>query len=301
MYKLDNRLVQEDGKSLGYVLISIFSTFLITFICGNFFVLLFFSYEEISNITEHPELRTLSTFVQGFSNFLIFGGSSLIILYLFLKKDLSWLNRKNQKLKWVDILIPFVIFFASYALIEYTIEWNKNINFPSGIAEWAKALEKSAEKQAKFMLDFDSIGELLFTLLIIGGLVAVAEELFFRGIIQNFLFAWIKNIHVAIFLTGIIFSAVHFQFYGFLPRLVLSILISYIYFISGKIWLPMLLHFINNGTTVIANYFIEDAENTVITSTSAQAAFTSLLFIILVLVFYYRQHKEFYTFTGKHE
>ena len=300
MYKLDNRLVQEDGKSLGYVLLYFLLAIFICFILAAV-SFLFFDAKEILNITAHPELRTKFMVIQGISNFLLFGGSAILLLYVFLKKKISWLNRSEQPLKFIDVLVPFIIFFAGFAFFEYIIEWNKQVDFPTSIAEWAMKKEKEAEKYTQYMLQFSSVGEMLLGVLIIGGLVAVAEELFFRGIIQNFLFAWIKNIHVAIFLTGIIFSAVHFQFYGFLPRLVLSILISYIYFISGKIWLPMLLHFINNGTTVIANYFIEDAENTVITSTSAQAAFTSLLFIILVLVFYYRQHKEFYTFTGKHE
>jgi membrane protease YdiL (CAAX protease family) len=83
---------------------------------------------------------------------------------------------------------------------------------------------------------------------------AIGEELLFRGVIQGSIFKN-TNIHVAVLLTSIIFSAFHLQFYGFLPRMVLGILLGYSLAWSGSLWLPVLIHFINNGAAVVFAWF----------------------------------------------
>ena len=83
---------------------------------------------------------------------------------------------------------------------------------------------------------------------------AIGEELLFRGVIQRLFINWTKNAHWGILITSILFSALHMQFFGFFPRMMLGILFGYLFLWSGSLWLPILCHFINNGSAVVYVY-----------------------------------------------
>ena len=91
----------------------------------------------------------------------------------------------------------------------------------------------------------------------IAGLAALGEELLFRSLLQTSLIKICKNAHIGIIIASVIFSFIHFEFYGFLPRLVLGLLLGYMFYFSGSIWVPMLMHFLNNGTVVVL-YFLNN-------------------------------------------
>jgi len=74
----------------------------------------------------------------------------------------------------------------------------------------------------------------------------------FQRIFSN----WTQNPHWGIFISAFIFSAIHFEFYGFFPRLILGMMFGYFLYWSGSIWLPILAHFVNNGIAVITFYLI---------------------------------------------
>jgi membrane protease YdiL (CAAX protease family) len=86
---------------------------------------------------------------------------------------------------------------------------------------------------------------------VVAVLPAIGEELLFRGIVQNELKALFGNPHVAIWFAGFLFSFVHFQFFGFFPRMLLGVVLGYLYHWSGNILIPMFLHFMNNAITLI--------------------------------------------------
>ncbi|MFA5196683.1 MAG: CPBP family intramembrane glutamic endopeptidase, partial [Bacteroidales bacterium] len=88
-------------------------------------------------------------------------------------------------------------------------------------------------------------------ILMIAVLPAIGEEFFFRGVLQRLLGEWFKNVHVAVIVTAVIFSAFHLQFYGFLPRFLLGMFLGYIFYWSGSLWVPIIVHFINNGLAVV--------------------------------------------------
>jgi hypothetical protein len=91
----------------------------------------------------------------------------------------------------------------------------------------------------------------------IGIIPAVGEELLFRGIIQRVLIQWTRNKHLGVWIAAILFSALHFQFYGFVPRALLGVMFGYMLIISGNLWLPVIAHFINNTVAVIAYYMYD--------------------------------------------
>ena len=112
---------------------------------------------------------------------------------------------------------------------------------------------KAAIAATEQMLTVDTIGGLLFNLVVIALIPAIGEELTFRGVLQQGLTRRM-NPHVAILLSAAIFSFIHFQFSGFLPRMFLGMLLGYLFYTSGSLWTCMLMHFLNNGSAVVVYY-----------------------------------------------
>ena len=103
------------------------------------------------------------------------------------------------------------------------------------------------------MLNVDTIGGLLLNMIVIALIPAIGEEMTFRGVLQQWLTRKM-NPHLAILLSAAIFSFIHFQFYGFLPRMFLGVLLGYMFYITGSLWTSILMHFLNNGTAVVLYY-----------------------------------------------
>ena len=137
------------------------------------------------------------------------------------------------------------------------IDWNSKIQFPDfrcDFGDWARRLEDLAEQQTIFLTTFDSPGQFIFGFIVIALLAGFSEELVFRGVLQPELFRATGNIHVAIWTSAFLFSALHMQFFGFFPRLLLGALFGYLYAWSGNLLIPMLAHVLNNGVSVVILY-----------------------------------------------
>ncbi|MEJ7662013.1 MAG: CPBP family intramembrane glutamic endopeptidase [Hymenobacter sp.] len=116
-----------------------------------------------------------------------------------------------------------------------------------GFELWARDNEDRAAGLTKFLTDFHSPGRLLVGLVVIAIVPAVAEELVFRGGVQRNLVAWFGSRHVGVWLAAAIFSAIHVQFFGFVPRFVLGLVLGYLYEWSGNILVSMAAHFTQNA------------------------------------------------------
>ena len=119
-----------------------------------------------------------------------------------------------------------------------------------------KAMEEASRQQINILLGEPSIGSLIISILIVGVLTGIGEELFFRGGLQNILRTCPMSPHLAIWITAVIFSAMHFQFYGFIPRVLLGAFFGYLAFWSKSIWLPIFAHTLNNSLVVISSWLI---------------------------------------------
>jgi membrane protease YdiL (CAAX protease family) len=212
----------------------------------------------ISNLEDHPEIKLPLYGMQAAATIV----GLVLAPYFFLRSRRRSLAELFAKQKWevVPVLIVSVTIITFTGLNSVVIEWNSNVNFPEflqGFENWARDLEETAGKQTKALTDFTSVWELLVGLLVIAVLAAIGEEIVFRGLIQNELYRATRNIHVAIWLAAFIFSAFHFQFFGFVPRLFLGALFGYLYYWSGNLYMPILGHFVNNGVSVVAMYFYQ--------------------------------------------
>lgn len=174
------------------------------------------------------------------------------------KKWLDYL--KLDRFSMVLLLLTILIMFSCIPILEWSTELNKSMKLPSflkGMEDWMFNQEKKLAELTKQLISMNSITDLLVNLLMLAVIPAIGEELFFRGGLQQLFNKWFRNYHVAIWLTAIIFSAIHLQFYGFLPRMLLGALFGYLLVWSKSLWLPVLAHFINNASAVIIAYIYQ--------------------------------------------
>ena len=183
---------------------------------------------------------------------------SFILSYLFNGSIKSLFDYKIKP-GIVSICILLLVMITSIPVINYLVDLNSNILFPKllkPIELWMRESEDNAAKITEAFLKVYTIKGLLFNIFLIGVLPSLGEELIFRGILQRIFIDWTKNIHVGILISAFIFSAIHLQFYGFLPRFLLGAFFGYLLQWSGTIWLPIFAHFINNTVSVIVSYLI---------------------------------------------
>lgn len=186
----------------------------------------------------------------------------------------------NLNLNRQVILLAITIMLLINPFIAFVYEWNMSFNFP----EWALSYDKKAEHLTKYFLKMNSVGDLAYNLLILAIVPAIGEELLFRGYLQQTFKKWLGKPHLAIVITAILFSAIHMQFQGFLPRFVLGLLLGYFFYWSGSLWLPIIAHFLNNALAVLLAYsafsdYAYLAENTA----TWQQAFFSFMAVCLLL------------------
>ncbi|HVN56672.1 MAG TPA: CPBP family intramembrane glutamic endopeptidase [Bacteroidales bacterium] len=125
----------------------------------------------------------------------------------------------------------------------------------SGVQEWIRAREDTASKLTGVLVSSEGMPSLLVNYFLIAILPAISEEMLFRGILQKLLNDLFRSGHAAVWVTAIIFSSIHLQFFGFLPRLILGLLFGYLFYWSGNLWYPVTAHFVNNAIPVTIAYF----------------------------------------------
>ncbi|SFH10546.1 CPBP family intramembrane glutamic endopeptidase [Pedobacter insulae] len=157
------------------------------------------------------------------------------------------------------LFVVFLIMACSMPLMSWTNEANQKMYLPDflrSIETWMRKMEDEAAKTTVAILKMKSVGDFLITLFVIAVMPAICEEFLFRGALQRIFLRWVRSPHLAIWISAIIFSVIHFQFYGFFPRLFLGAAFGYIYFWTGSLWYTIFAHFLNNGFAVsIAWYF----------------------------------------------
>lgn len=196
---------------------------------------------------------------QGISSTLMFVVPP-IVYYFISRKDSPMQALGFRRLAnpaWILLVIGVLLMFVSLPVTNQLTDWNENLKLGGiwqPLEDWMKTLEETAAAATEKMLNADTFGGLLLNLIVIALIPAVGEELTFRGVLQQSLTRKLKNPHVAIILSAAIFSFIHFQFYGFMPRMFLGILLGYMFYITGSLWVSMLMHFLNNSTAVLLYY-----------------------------------------------
>ena len=214
--------------------------------------------EEVGkNMINYPDLLRNMQFFQVLGLFIF---PALICAYLFSDNYKSYLQIDTPvhlpiaalTVLSVLVAIPFLNFI--YVLNQQMVfpEWLQGVEIR--IMEMERAQAEILEK----ILYAEHIGILLFNIVVIAILTGVGEEFVFRGVLQNLCGRILKNPHCIIWIVAIIFSFMHFQFYGFIPRVLLGAYMGYLLYYTKNMWMPVLAHFANNCFSVIAYYIFQD-------------------------------------------
>lgn len=198
----------------------------------------------------------------------LFISLSSIGMFVFPPLLFARLERKNPFLylkfnvpkPWHLLIVAIVLMICVVPFVEWTVLINQQMKLPAFLQQlesWMAYKELEAEVLTKQLLIMNTIPDLLLNLVIIAVIPAIGEELLFRGCIQKIFIRWTNNIHLGIWIAAIIFSAIHIQFYGFLPRMILGALFGYLLVYSNSIWVPITAHFFNNASAVVTAFVLQ--------------------------------------------
>ena len=251
----------------------------------------------VSDPASHPQGPGVMLLLQGVLQFISFIVGPLILLRSLGYNLDHYLNWKVPPALWLVLLsgLLIVIIMPANSAI---INWNATLHFPDfmqGFESWARRQEDQLAEIMKLITRFDTVGDLLVGLVVFALIPAIGEELVFRGIAQRQFYRWLGNPHVAIWIAAFIFAAIHVQFFGFVPRLLLGALFGYLYFWSGRLVVPIVAHFVNNGFTVLMLYLYQTkAVDADIESTEAMPWYMVLLSLVLsaaVIYYLYQRYR----------
>jgi membrane protease YdiL (CAAX protease family) len=156
----------------------------------------------------------------------------------------------------IHFILGALMIFLISPLISFLNEINQNISLPaflSSLESTFKSLEEKSKIATELFLNVNTTADIVVNFFIVAVLAAVSEELIFRGVLQRLMGTVVRNIHLNILICSVIFSAFHLQFYGFIPRLALGMLLGYSFHFSKSLWVPIMIHFLNNATAVLVD------------------------------------------------
>ena len=228
-------------------------------------------------------------------------------------KPFTWL-RLTRTTHWTHYLLAVGIMLCAVPGINLLADLNSRITLPESldfIEQILKQQEEAAAALTERFLQADNVGVLLINIGLMALLPAIAEEISFRGTLQQILSDSDSDLSaegglssvsrrrsiIAVWTTAIVFSAIHMQFYGFVPRMLMGAMFGYIFVWTGTLWVPILMHFTNNGLAVMAYYLIgenEESKNIADTFGAGDTWWVGVISIVItslgLLIFYRRTH-----------
>ena len=168
-------------------------------------------------------------------------------------RPFRWL-RMDVKSAWRVVGLAALVMVCAIPGINLLADLNNRIVLPeclSSLEQFFRQMEEEAALLTKRFMQADNVWVMMINMGLMAVLPALAEEMSFRGVLQQLLGG---RRHVAIWLTAVIFSAIHMQFYGFVPRMLMGALFGYVFVWTGSLWVPIVMHFVNNGMAVLVYY-----------------------------------------------
>jgi hypothetical protein len=232
--------------------------------------------------------------IQDISLFIV---PSVIIMRLMKPIQSTGLSElKMPRIKEIGFVV--LLAFCMFPVTSFTAQLNSAMHLPewlSGVEQWMTQKENKADDMIELLVVSDTFLGMILNLVTIAIFPAIAEEMLFRGVFQKIFQKLFRSGHIAIWVTAFLFSTIHFQFFGFIPRFLLGLAFGYIYFWSGILLFPVILHFINNAFPVILVY-VQGMEqfnmNTVSPLWKQALALPVPIVIGIVILFYFRKKSK---------
>jgi len=211
---------------------------------------------DISATSAETSLVNAVRLIQTFSLLGSFLVPALLAAWLFSDESTTFLGIDTLPSRGLMLLVPLV-FLCAVPFINWMMAINQGIRFPDSlqsVEDWIRDTEESAARLTELLVSGTAASDLVLNLLVIAVIPGIAEEFLFRGILQRQFILLSGNRHAGIWLTAFLFSALHMQFLGFIPRFFLGAFLGYLYAWSGTLWLSAFAHFCNNAFAVILTW-----------------------------------------------
>ncbi len=258
--------------------------------------------KEVGNITNYDDPASIGflKYVQLINQLGFFFFPPVFFAFLVHRKIMDYL-KLNVRININQLFLGILLIFVSVPFIAWLGVINHKMVLPeflSGIENWMKTKEGDAMKLTKIFIQANSFGTIIVNMFLIAVIPAIGEELLFRGVLIRFFKKWSGSIHLAVILSSFLFSALHLQFYGFLPRFALGLILGYSFVWTGSLWIPIILHFVNNGSVLAAFYATDSKElltgekEILVPSDNAIGVIISILLTLSLCYLIYKQKKD---------
>ena len=210
-------------------------------------------FEKIGDALKDTNDANLLRMLQFVSTLFIMAIPATLFGFIMNRKPLQYIGFNSaisgkQVFLVIIILVMALLVSGSLSLVNEMIPVSKTAE------AYFKSLEETYNKQMLGIANMKTPQDYIFSLFIIALLPGIFEEMLFRGALQPVLINLTKKAFTGILLTSIFFSAIHFSYYGFLPRLALGLIIGYVFYYSKNLWLASAMHFLYNAIGVTQLY-----------------------------------------------
>jgi len=215
--------------------------------------------DDMVQILAYPDSSNIGVvkFFQIIESVFIFLVPALLTAWLFSENTIKYL-RADTRPSVITVLLVLFTFGTSIPMMNVLANFNSGLDLPGwmdSIERRIRVMEENAGRLTELFLAGHNAYDLALNMVMIAILPALGEEFLFRGLLQRLFIEWTRNNHLGVWIAAFVFSFIHFQFYGFLPRFLLGLYFGYLLVWSGSIWVPVAGHFINNGLAVIYYHF----------------------------------------------
>lgn len=279
------------------ILLNLFFCILIGLVLGALLTLVIswgtgFSMDQlVESDTTTSSQRNMAKLVLIIHHLCTFVIPGLLAAYLLYKSKWYKFLKLSRSDRPLNFIYTLVIMICLPPLIAVLYWLNQQIALPFSLSE----MEANTNQMITQLLVLDSPWDFIINLFVIAVIPALGEEFIFRGHLQQYFSDWMKNAHLGIWLAAFFFSAMHLQFEGFLPRLILGGILGYLFYFTGNLWIAIWAHFLNNAYTLIGAFLISQNEEVLDISKVSLPniwqflIFTTLATLMLILLYRHNQ------------
>ena len=205
------------------------------------------------------------------------------ILY---KKERVSVVMHTELPSWKVVGLVVVLMIVSLPALDALASVCESLPLPEPLGSWAKNNADAQQLTIDTMLDVSGLGGWfeLIMLMCIG--TAIGEEWMFRGALLRCFKGY--NKHWAAVFVGLLFSVIHLEAYGFIPRWLLGTCFVYLVYWTGSIWPGVIAHAINNLWALIE---MKEAPK-MLEHFGAVTVFISIVLMVLILWYIYREGQQ---------
>ena len=211
---------------------------------------------QVPDAMNQPQNANISRLLNTLATFMAFAVPAIVFAKIVHHRPFNYLGF-NLKMSIQQTVLVVLITFAGMILSGALGMLNQEIPLSDEWLAKAKELEQTYKNAMLNMAYMKTASDFILAILVMALAPAVFEEILFRGAFQKIFVQWTKNAWVGIIITSILFSAIHFSYFGFLPRIALGMILGLIFYYTNNLWLSILQHFLNNAFIVTQLYIVQ--------------------------------------------